>query len=331
MYIYKRNKLISYIICIAILVLYILNITVCSYSSDTSNTGTLRIECKTHYYNLGCVRAVPTVDKEYALPGDSLTYTISIINYNEALEVNNVVIEDTISSSVDFISAYTSRGENLDNVSVDGVLKYTIDNMSPMEEISITINAVVKNDVTEGSVIENSSRVASSHGEGYNASLPAETTITNVQDDVVGEDTPQPGISSYPILVTFRGSGSSGSFEYSGSKSGTLKSGDVVSLLSNEYIEITGLPAGVKYSVVELYSRYNKLALSRDTDGTIEANNISTAVIVNDYSDLPTGEELPSTGGSYWTWLALFTLSVLCFILGGLISSKDSNVKSKGD
>ncbi len=75
-------------------------------------------------------------------------------------------------------------------------------------------------------------------------------------------------------------------FKYTGSKMGTLKSGDTIKLADGEYILIQGLPEGTQYTVTE-HNSMHFVMTSTDTTGVIGRNQ-STASFVNKYQGLGT-------------------------------------------
>lgn len=101
-----------------------------------------------------------------------------------------------------------------------------------------------------------------------------------------------------------------GSYNYSGSKSGTISSGGIIQLKHGESVTIVGLPTGTKYSVTESgYSGY-KVYASGDT-GVIQENTTSIASFKNFRSKVPiTGD---TTNLSLW--FAFMALSICGLIV----------------
>lgn len=77
-----------------------------------------------------------------------------------------------------------------------------------------------------------------------------------------------------------------GTFTYTGSKSGTVKSGDTISLKHGESITIGGLPAGTAYSVTES-GNTGYLVHASGNAGTIAANHTSIAAFTNKKYQVP--------------------------------------------
>ena len=83
---------------------------------------------------------------------------------------------------------------------------------------------------------------------------------------------------------------------YTGAATGTIRSGDTISLAGGESITITGLPAGTQYTVTEAdYSGAGYTSTSTGAAGTISADTLQTASFTNDLSSAP-GK--PGTSGN---------------------------------
>lgn len=102
----------------------------------------------------------------------------------------------------------------------------------------------------------------------------------------------------FPFLVTLRNPNDdelTDTYEYTGSLTGTLQSGDVVYLGDGEYIDILEIPDGTEYEVTEQLSDKWELVDSSNTTGVIQYNTSSEALFTNQKA----GEhlEMPATGG----------------------------------
>ena len=73
-------------------------------------------------------------------------------------------------------------------------------------------------------------------------------------------------------------------FSYSGSKSGTIKSGETITLKNGEYITIRSIPSGSKYIVTEEQADGYTTTATGDT-GSISGNKTSVAAFINEWSD----------------------------------------------
>ena len=111
-----------------------------------------------------------------------------------------------------------------------------------------------------------------------------------------------------------------GCFSYSGSKSGTLESGDIIKLRHGESIVISGIPAGTTYRVTELGAN-GYYTYSTGDNGLIFANSTSTAAFTN------TRSSVPKTGDSadLNKWLGL---TAACMV--GLLFMAAPNKKKHG-
>ncbi|MBR2594036.1 MAG: hypothetical protein IKD83_05360 [Firmicutes bacterium] len=88
---------------------------------------------------------------------------------------------------------------------------------------------------------------------------------------------------AFTFTVTFS---SSGTYSYTGSKSGTIHSGGTVQLKDGESITISGIPADTSYMVAESDNEGYEVYKSGDT-GTIAANSTSTASFRNRHEAAP--------------------------------------------
>lgn len=104
------------------------------------------------------------------------------------------------------------------------------------------------------------------------------------------------------ILTDAGGKELTGSYEYTGSKTGILQSGDVVWLADGEHIDILELPAGTQYHVIEQPTSGYGLKSSENTQGSIERDALSHASFVNEKVD--ERPIMPSTGGTLQVWQA---------------------------
>lgn len=118
----------------------------------------------------------------------------------------------------------------------------------------------------------------------------------------------------FTFTITFN---AEGSYSYTGSKSGTLKSGDSVQLKHGESITISGLPAGTTYAVTESGNNGYKVYSSGDK-GTIAANKVSTAAFTNTKSSVPqTGDD-----SNLLLWLSMAGISGLGMVLTAILGKK---------
>ena len=132
---------------------------------------------------------------------------------------------------------------------------------------------------------------------------------------------------AFPFKVEFRdeqGREITTAFKFTGTRSGTIKSGQTISLKHGEYIIIEGIPAGTLYRVTEMNSQHH-LVSSTGEIGKIVANKTVGASFLNYRSDVPkTGETnlLPVT-------IPAMGVSGLGMILSALFGKKRKSRKSK--
>ena len=92
----------------------------------------------------------------------------------------------------------------------------------------------------------------------------------------------------FAFRITFN---DAGSYFFTGSRSGTISSGDTILLRHGEYITIINLPAGISYSVTESGNSGYRVYTSGDV-GVIAANRVSVAAFTNSRSKVPpTGDD----------------------------------------
>lgn len=89
-----------------------------------------------------------TVDRPFASPGDTVTFTIFVSNPNGTV-ANNVVLTDTIPSAFEVVSASASRGSPSVN---DQQVTLNIGTLNPGESLTVTILTRVRAGVGGGAV-----------------------------------------------------------------------------------------------------------------------------------------------------------------------------------
>ena len=145
-------------------------------------------------------------------------------------------------------------------------------------------------------------------------------------------------------LTTSSGSQLGTRFSYTGSKNGTIKSGESITLSHGESIIINGIPSGTRYTVTETAAEGYTTTATGNT-GTIPANGIREAAFVNawtspdepdnppdkpdnppdepdnppDEPDVPSDPNTPKTGDSsltgLWALLSLGSLAGLFLLM----------------
>ena len=121
--------------------------------------------------------------------------------------------------------------------------------------------------------------------------------------------------------------GASGSYSYTGSKTGTITSGGTVQLKHGESITISGIPEGTSYTVVESDNSGYEVTKAGDT-GTIAADTTAKAAFTNKKDaapitppDKPGDPGTPKTGddSNIALWISLLLTSFIgmmaCIVL----------------
>jgi LPXTG-motif cell wall-anchored protein len=125
-----------------------------------------------------------------------------------------------------------------------------------------------------------------------NTKQPVTTGSLTITKTVTGQDA-DPAMK-FDFTVVF--DGASGDYPYTGAATGTIRSGDTISLASGDSITITGLPAGTQYTVTEAdYTSDGYTTASTGAVGTVSADAVQTASFTNSYGDTPekTPEKTP--------------------------------------
>lgn len=81
---------------------------------------------------------------------------------------------------------------------------------------------------------------------------------------------------------------------YAGASTGTIRSGDTISLASGESITITGLPVGTQYTVTEAdYTAAGYTTTSTGAVGTIAVGTLYTTSFTNNHNTTPGNSGIP--------------------------------------
>lgn len=124
-----------------------------------------------------------------------------------------------------------------------------------------------------------------------NTKLPISTGSLTISKKVTGEGADL--TKKFIFIVNFIGT--SEAYPYTGAATGTISSGDTISLASGEAITITGLPIGIQYTVTEAdYTGDGYTSTSTGATGSILADNLRIASFTNTLSSAP---DKPGTPG----------------------------------
>ena len=180
----------------------------------------------------------------------------------------------------------------------DGTIK-SGDTISLTHGQSITITGLPSDatyQVTEGNASAQGYSVESTGSSGTissslentaaftNTKLPISTGSLTISKMVTGQGASITRQFKFTVTLT----GTQDAYPYTGSASGTLRSGDTITLSSGQSITIADLPAGVGYAVTEAdYTDIGYITSSTGASDTISAGGAQTAVFTNKWSPLP--------------------------------------------
>lgn len=260
---------------------------------------------------------------------------VTIKNYLEGT-VGNLTISKTVAGNaadqtkkfnfkVTFVNAndtydYTGHGVP------DGTIK-SGDTISLAHGQSITITGLpvgasyeVKEDETlaQGYSIEStesSGTISSSQDRTaafVNIKLPNPTGSLTINKTVTGQGADLNKKFDFTVTLT----NAPDSYLITGAVTGTLRSGDIISLANGESITITGLPEGAQYAVSEAdYTGDGYTASSEGASGVISASTLQTASFVNHWSSPLSESGMPKTGDNQIGSIARLGLFVFLIAL----------------
>ncbi len=190
-------------------------------------------------------------------------------------------------------SGYIESGEDLplhhdESITILGLpagTKYSVEERKANQDgwyafpQSGTIEGAVSSHQTHIAAFQNSKQPFANIG-----GLTLRKTVTGSSPDTAKQ-------FRFTITLTNRdGTSLSGAFPYTGSQSGEISSGGTVLLRHNEYITISGLPAGTNYRIIEGDSSGYTVTSSGDI-GQIRGGEIAAAAFTNHKEDSPSQEE----------------------------------------
>lgn len=156
------------------------------------------------------------------------------------------------------------------------------------EEKSLALGYNVESAGSSGTISSSQDRTAAF----TNTKLPISTGSLTISKTVTGEGADL--TKKFIFTVTFIGA--SDAYPYTGAATGTIRSGNTISLANGEAITITGLPIGTQFTVTEAdYSGAGYTSTSTGAGGTISADNLQTASFTNTLSSAP---DKPGTPGN---------------------------------
>ncbi len=224
-----------------------------------------------------------------AVQGDSII-RYEITYRNDDREVKDLVITAELSDGLTFMPANSSAGAEKDGSRIH----FTIPDAEPGEEGSLTVTASVEPQFTGflSCVVSDGSREACAVNPAVpEGALTVLSTVSGTDETLKEEEI------TYHITIRKKdGSPFYGSVSYVGSHSGTIKSGESVTLKASEYISIIGLAWGSQYEV-SVDAPEDAEPVYKNLSGTTKREGVSVIAALhrNDLSE----RELLKKGESY--------------------------------
>ena len=244
--------------------------------------------------------AVPTVVER----GSTIEYTVSVTNTNTAEALTGLEITDAIPAGLTIdttnIKCYygtdsTSKELVSDSsrigVTPNGqVLVFTVDKLSAGETVNLVIPVKVPTNAKAQTLYANTAAVTKFNGSTWDIKSDttyhiAESTFGSLKISKTVDGTGASTTKEFAFTVTLKGENDTaltGSFAYTGSKSGTITSGGTIALKHGESITIAGIPDGITYTVTEAdYTADGYTTTATGTTGTIVGNQTAQAAFEN--------------------------------------------------
>ena len=171
--------------------------------------------------------------------------------------------------------------ESITIVGLPADTRYTV-----IEEETGDWNVIPSNRMQGGMICENQTAVAKFTNTREN--VPAEGSLT-IRKTVIDGDIEKGGEFTFTVVLTDAADKPlEGSYHYTGSQTGTITSGENITLKHGQSITIEGLPVGTKYSVTEkLENGWNVLPSGGKSEGFINQGSIAYADFYNTKNTLP--------------------------------------------
>ena len=224
-----------------------------------------------------------------AVQGDSII-RYEITYRNDDREVKDLVITAELSDGLTFMPANSSAGAEKDGTHIH----FTIPDAEPGEEGSLTVTASVELQFTGflSCVVSDGSREACAVNPAVpEGALTVLSTVSGTDETLKEEEI------TYHITIRKKdGSPFYGSVSYVGSHSGTIRSGESVTLKAGEYISIIGLAWGSQYEV-SVDAPEDAEPVYKNLSGTTKREGVS--VIAALHRNDPSERELLKKGETY--------------------------------
>lgn len=238
---------------------------------------------------------------QYIAKGDPLKVTNR--KAYGGLEISKNVVGSTTDKAQDFTFTFKLYDDDYDpprliteSYSYSGSKSGTIksgDTITLKDGQSITINnlpASARYEVTEAA--DGKFSTTSNGDTGLIEKDKTKTAaFTNTRDkgDLTISKTVEPGLDTqnteefkFTLTLTDYDAPLTGTYQYTGSKSGTIGNGGTVKLKNGESITVKDLPAGTKYKVVESPSEKYDLKSATGDEGNVPKNSTAVAAFVNE-------------------------------------------------
>lgn len=273
------------------------------YSADgyvttkTGETGTIdehtsAVAAFTNTRNTyGELTVTKTVDGNAPVAGAEFSFTVTLSDTSIIGTYGEMTFTNGVATFI------LKNGESKTATDLPNGITYEVTEADYTADGYVTTSEGAAGTITGGKTVTaaftNTRNVTPQHG-----SLTVKKTVTG---DLADKE------QYYNFTITFD---AEGSYSYTGSKSGTIKSGDTVQLKHGESITISDLPTGTTYSVTESGNEGYFVYVNGDK-GTIAANENSTAAFTNIKSSVPqTGDD-----SNLLLWFSLMCVSGLGILL----------------
>jgi serine protease AprX len=144
--------------------------TECGSSGVPNNTyGWGRIDALAAFKSLHQVKLVKTASAPSVMPGDTITYTLTITNMNQASPITNVVLTDTIPLGTSFISASPAYTQ------VGNVIQWAFPSLSSL--LAVSVQMVVQSAPDASGTITNASYAVRSDQSALFQGSPVSTLV----------------------------------------------------------------------------------------------------------------------------------------------------------
>lgn len=185
-----------------------------------------------------------------------------------------------ITESYSYIGSKSGTIKSGDTITLKHGQSITINNLPASARYVVTETANSKFDTTStgdtGLIEKDKTKTAAFTNTRAKGNLTISKTVEP------GLDTQNTEEFEFNLTLTDYDAPLTGTYQYTGSKSGTIGNGGTVKLKNGQSITIKGLPAGAKYKVIESPSEKYDLKSATGDEGTVPKNATATAAFVNE-------------------------------------------------